>query len=200
MGPFAKKKERKLFEKTTQKMLVRPYMEYDSLTLNNTRWVDTTLKLSIIWLTFYLFSSINFVKLVLIAYHPNWRVSPRVVVAIVPDCDLVISESELQSLCYVLFRINTPGERYEPPYLFSYGLNSTSSVLLWGWLWHSATHECWYAIKKKKPTTIIIEFICFILTFPSLSLTLFVFIIYLSMIKFFVGLHVTLPQDKKRTS
>ena len=29
-----------------------------------------------------------------------------------------------------------PWERYEPPYSLSYGLNSTSTVLLGEWLWH----------------------------------------------------------------
>ena len=29
-----------------------------------------------------------------------------------------------------------PWERYEPPYPLSYGLNSTSTVLLGEWLWH----------------------------------------------------------------
>ena len=29
-----------------------------------------------------------------------------------------------------------PGERYEPPYPSNYGLNSTSTVLLQGWLLH----------------------------------------------------------------
>ena len=29
-----------------------------------------------------------------------------------------------------------PWERYEPPYPPSYGLNSTTTVLLGEWLWH----------------------------------------------------------------
>ena len=29
-----------------------------------------------------------------------------------------------------------PWERYEPPYPPSYGLNSTTTVLLEGWIWH----------------------------------------------------------------
>ena len=29
-----------------------------------------------------------------------------------------------------------PWERYEPPYTSSYGLNSTTTVLLGEWLWH----------------------------------------------------------------
>ena len=42
-------------------------------------------------------------------------------------------------------------ERYEPSYPPSYGLNSTTTVLLEGWLWHLLTYKGWYAIKQKKP-------------------------------------------------
>ena len=41
-----------------------------------------------------------------------------------------------------------PWERYEPPYPPSYGLNSTTTVLLEGWIWHWITQEGWYATKQ----------------------------------------------------
>ena len=34
-----------------------------------------------------------------------------------------------------------PWERYEPPYPPSYGLNSTTTVLLEGGLWHQITYK-----------------------------------------------------------
>ncbi len=52
------------------------------------------------------------------------------------DCGIVVIEFVLQSRYYVHFRANTLEERYEPPYLPSYGLNSTTAVLLGEWLWH----------------------------------------------------------------
>ena len=61
---------------------------------------------------------------------------PRGVMVKVMDCGIVVSEFELQSRYYVHFRTNTLGEKYQPPYLPSYGLNSTTTVLLEGWLWH----------------------------------------------------------------
>ena len=74
-----------------------------------------------------------------------WRIpalipcgDPSGIVANVLDCDLVESEFKLQSLYYIL---------WEPPYLLSYGLNSTTTVLLQGW--HSITNKGWYAIKQR---------------------------------------------------
>ena len=52
------------------------------------------------------------------------------------DSGIVLSEFVFQSRYYVHFRTNTLGKRYEPPYPPSYGLNSTSTVLLGEWLWH----------------------------------------------------------------
>ena len=54
-----------------------------------------------------------------------------------------------QLLYYVRFLTNTLGERHEPSYSSSYGLNSTTTVLLQVWLWHWITHEGWYAIKQR---------------------------------------------------
>ena len=52
------------------------------------------------------------------------------------DCGIVVSEFVLQARYYVHFRAKYPWERYEPPYAPSYGLNSTTAVLLREWLWH----------------------------------------------------------------
>ena len=54
---------------------------------------------------------------------------PSGVVAYMLDYDIVVSEFELQSRYYVLFRTNILG-------IFSYVLNNISTVLLQGWLWH----------------------------------------------------------------
>ena len=44
------------------------------------------------------------------------------------DCEIVVFE--FQSHYYVHFRTKYPGERYEPSYPPSYGLHSTTTVLL----------------------------------------------------------------------
>ena len=41
---------------------------------------------------------------------------------------------------------------YESPYPPSYGLNSTTTVLLREWLWHWITYKGWYAIKQRNRT------------------------------------------------
>ena len=64
------------------------------------------------------------------------RGCPRGVMVKAMDCGIVVREFVLQSRYYVHFRANTLGERYEPPYPPSYGLNSTTTVLLGEWLWH----------------------------------------------------------------
>ena len=60
--------------------------------------------------------------------------SCRGAVAYTVDCNIVASEFEPQSHYYIHFWTNAPRERYEPPYSHSYGLNSTSTVLLQAWL------------------------------------------------------------------
>ena len=61
---------------------------------------------------------------------------PRGVVVKALNYRIVISEFELQSRYYVLFRTNTLWEGYEPPYPPTYGFNSITAVLLEGWIWH----------------------------------------------------------------
>ena len=56
---------------------------------------------------------------------------PHGVMVKVMDCGIVVSKFELHSLSG-----KYPWERYEPPYPPSYGLNSTTTVLLREWLWH----------------------------------------------------------------
>ena len=46
------------------------------------------------------------------------------------DCGIVVSEFVLQSHYYVHFRANTIGKGMDTPYPSSYGLNSTTTVLL----------------------------------------------------------------------
>ena len=55
---------------------------------------------------------------------------PRRVMVKAMDCGIVVCEFALQSRYYVHW------ERYEPTYPPSYGLNSTTAVLLGEWLWH----------------------------------------------------------------
>ena len=62
------------------------------------------------------------------------RGCPRGVIVKAMDCRIVVREFVLQSRYYVHFREIYPRERYEPP--SSYGLNSTTTVLLGEWLWH----------------------------------------------------------------
>ena len=61
---------------------------------------------------------------------------PRGVMVKTMDCGIVVSEFELQSRHYVYFRTNTLGKDMNPPYPPSYGVNSTTTVLLGEWLWH----------------------------------------------------------------
>ena len=51
------------------------------------------------------------------------------------DFGIVVSELELQSRYYVHLWTNTLGKGVDPIYPSSYGLNSTTTVLLKGWIW-----------------------------------------------------------------
>ena len=66
--------------------------------------------------------------------------SVRCVVVNVLNCNIVISEFELLLLsCYNIFPKFSGKycwERYEALYPTSYGINSTSIILLQGWLWY----------------------------------------------------------------
>ena len=64
----------------------------------------------------------------------------------------IMSMWEFKFQSSIHFKTNAPWERYEPPYPPSYGLNSTTTVLLEGWIWHSITQEGWYAFKNNKQT------------------------------------------------
>ena len=48
------------------------------------------------------------------------------------DCGIAVREFEFQSHYYIHFQINTPGKSINPIYPPSYGLNSTTTVLLEG--------------------------------------------------------------------
>ena len=58
------------------------------------------------------------------------RVCPRGVMVKVLDCEIVVSEFELQSRYYVHFRTNTLEKGMYPPYPSSYGLSDTITALL----------------------------------------------------------------------
>ena len=75
--------------------------------------------------------------------HYSFRGCPRGVMVKAMDCRIVVSEfALLRSLSG-----KYPWERYELPYPPSYGLNSTTTVLLGEWLWHWITYKGWYAMK-----------------------------------------------------
>ena len=68
------------------------------------------------------------------AIKPNQVGCPVMVKAL--DCGIIVSGFELQSRYYVHFQANILGKGMKPPYPPSYGLNSTTTVLLGKWLWH----------------------------------------------------------------
>ena len=76
----------------------------------------------------------------------------RVVEANVLNRDILVSEFELQSCYYIHFRTNIHGKGMNLLFPLSYGLNSSTTVILQGWIWHKITHKGWYAIKLRKQT------------------------------------------------
>ena len=61
----------------------------------------------------------------------TYKLCPRGVMVKAMDCGIVVREFVLQSRYYVHFRANTLGKGMTPPpYPPSYGLNSTTTVLL----------------------------------------------------------------------
>ena len=72
------------------------------------------------------------------------------------DCGIVVNEFVLQSFYYVLFRANTLRKRMNPPLASpSYGLKSTTTILLGEWVWHWITYKCWYAIEQRNQTLLL---------------------------------------------
>ena len=70
------------------------------------------------------------------------------------DCRIVVREFEPQLRYYIHFRTNTLGKGMALSYPPSYGLNSTTTVLLEGWVWHWITHKGWYDIKQRNQTNL----------------------------------------------
>ena len=90
-----------------------------------------------------------------LCYWPELRREyPRGVMVKALDCGIVVSEFELQFHYYLDFHMNTLGKGMNPhPYPPSYGLKSTTTVLLEEWIWHKINQENWYAIKQQNKGT-----------------------------------------------
>ena len=76
--------------------------------------------------------------------------SYRSAVAKVLNCKILESKFKIQLRYCVHFRTNAL-RKCMKPFFFNYRLNSTNTVLLLGWLWHSITHECLIGHQTKKP-------------------------------------------------
>ena len=59
---------------------------------------------------------------------------------------IVVHNFEVQSRYYVHLRNGM--NLFTPPTIF--GINSTTTVFLQGWIWHQINHEGCYAIKDKQ--------------------------------------------------
>ena len=64
------------------------------------------------------------------------------------DCGIVLSSNSSRAITFT-FGLIILGKVWTPNPL-SYGLNSTTAVLLEGWRWYQITHQGWYAIKQTK--------------------------------------------------
>ena len=80
------------------------------------------------------------------------------------DCDVVVNNSKIQSHYYIHFWANTLMKGINPLIPPSYGLNSTTTVLLEVWLWHWITQEGWYAVKQRNQTKQINVWRCWVRT------------------------------------
>ena len=67
----------------------------------------------------------------MMSWHGKW-VDRHGVVTIVLNGNIILSEFELKLNYHIHSRTNSLGEMYESSYLSSYGLNSTTIVLLQG--------------------------------------------------------------------
>ena len=108
--------------------------------------------------------------------NQNYREVTQGVMTKVLDCGLEVNEFELQSSYCFHFWTNTllkgMNPRILPP---SYEWNSTTIVLLQGWLWYQITHEGWYAIKQRSriKTKIVYLSVRGILIFGQLYIYIF---------------------------
>ena len=85
----------------------------------------------------YIERKIEFNEFWFIIFITSWGGGPCSFVANMLDCYIVVSKFELQMCYYIHFQTNAPWERHEPSYPpAGGGLNSTTAVLLQGWLWH----------------------------------------------------------------
>ena len=87
-----------------------------------------------------------------ICFFRNWircsGLSPCGVMAKLLDCDIVLSEFDLHSRCYIHFRTNTLGKGMNPLIPTAMEWNSVINVQQ-EWLWHWITNEVWYDIKQR---------------------------------------------------
>ena len=68
-------------------------------------------------------------------YPVRWGSTWRLMVNVL-DNDVKICEFKLQLNYYVHFWTNTVGKGMNPSYPLSYGLNSITAAILYGWVWH----------------------------------------------------------------
>ena len=97
------------------------------------------------------------------------------------NCDILVNEFQLQLCYYAYFRTNALEKDLNLLISLSFGLNSTTTVLLQGWIWHLIIHEDWYVIKNKGRNEslstelekkIIVFFIAYKLYFRKYSISL----------------------------
>ena len=94
-----------------------------------------SLPVSIVHRSQEVFLAISYIGTELLYIRSSWssylcRGCPRGVMVKAMDCGIVVREFVLQSRYFVHFRANTLRKGMNPPYPPSYGLNSTTTVLL----------------------------------------------------------------------